>query len=128
MGGPLPLAGMDGGRDGGRGEGDRGQGGGDRGKMGGRDGGRLAGRFRVWGGGRERNSRGQRGINFGQVFPNPCVLASHGGGDEEDYEDDVPLIRRNVTRVTTLQAPVSGDRAEGHVGQEDELMQDMPEG
>lgn len=33
-----------------------------------------------------------RGIDFGQIQPDPRVIAAHGGEDE-DPEDHVPLIR-----------------------------------
>lgn len=33
-----------------------------------------------------------RGIDFGQIQPDPRVIAAHGG-EEEDLEDHVPLIR-----------------------------------
>lgn len=33
-----------------------------------------------------------RGLDFGQIQPNPRVIAAHGG-DDEDPKDHVPLIR-----------------------------------
>lgn len=48
-----------------------------------------------------------RGIDFGQIQPNPRVVAVHGGEDE-DPEDHVPLIRQWVLRATRIEIPTGG--------------------
>lgn len=69
--------------------------------------GRDAGRIGVGRGGSDRG-RG-RGIDFGQIAPYPGVIVAHGGYDEEDLEDEVPLIRCRIRRSTRVQALVGGE-------------------
>lgn len=49
----------------------------------------------------------KRGIDFGQIQLDPRVIAAHGGEDE-DLEDDVQLIRRWVLRATRIEIPSGG--------------------